>query len=291
MRNDDFNFQELNQKQTELDILEDYIVMGLGRIAALIPRDAPESYIQGVRAAAVSTQLSISLAYALKRYVPENSEPSIPETYQHFQDIYVAGKVHMDATVSRFKPVRTDPSAGEVYSDVALRRLKATYFSAGLLFRTGHLFEARAIVRLFLEQVAWAYSVFPMTDAETAIRVSPTQSISNLKKLLPKAGSLYGELSKETHIGLETHPRFLDLTSDVSQVRITHGKESWMSGVVLLDLADFWSVIFERTQLKYIASPENWDIQNNECRLKTDRPFVSIAQDLRKHIMASDSSI
>ena len=238
---DDFQFQELSKKQTELDILEDYIIVGLGRVAALVPRDAPESYIQSVQAAGVSAQLNISLPYALKRYVTQNSEPHIhiSEIWRLFQDIYIAGKSHIDATINRFN-TRKGASAGEVFSNAALRRLKASYFAAGLMFRTGHLFEARTIARLFLEQVAWAYSVFSLKDVPAALRVSPTQSISNLKKILPKAGRLYGELSKETHISLEAHLRFVNLASDVPQVIFTHGEKSLMSGTVLLDLADYW---------------------------------------------------
>ena len=155
---------------TALDILEDYIVQGRGRLGAIVHREAPEKFARGVAAAAISCGLGIGLAYAHDRYASDREAPRLPAAWICFQDVYFAGRDHIEETRQRPQP-SVEPRAGEVFASVALQRVTASYYAAGLLFRTGFLFEARAIARLFLEQVAWAYAVLPATDADAASRM------------------------------------------------------------------------------------------------------------------------
>jgi len=89
--------------------------------------------------------------------------------------------------------------AGLLAAEVALVRLKSTFRSALILISQAHAFEAAAIVRLALEQIAWAYAVHTLSDADKILNVDPTW-VTPLKSLAPFAGRLYRALSVQAHL-------------------------------------------------------------------------------------------
>lgn len=268
---------------TEHEILEDYVVIGSPYVGALIHRNVDPEFHGDILAAVIAKNLGISLGYARKRYVPSDHTITVPPQYATYQQAYRTARNHLRNTISRFSAEgKPTPRAGVLFSDATLRRLEATFFAAGLLFRTGHLFEARAVARMILEQVAWAYAIRSTQDSDEALKISVTGSVSHLKKIFPQIGRLYGDLSSETHLGLEEHPRFLDVSTDQVYVRHTHGIDSWQSGLILLQLADYWSVVYELTQEPYMDQLENWIRINGELTLRPDRPFLGEAAKIKE---------
>ena len=270
-------------KGTACAILEDYVVIGTPHAGALIRRDAIPQFHCAVVAAVISANMGISLAYAERRYGSSEKKTEVPDSYDIFQRAYRAAMEHVEKTIKRLERPKdsTETTAGVLFADVALQRLSGTFFAAGLLFRTGHLFEARAVARTILEQVAWAYIVRTVRDAKAARRIKVTGSISSLQPLLPYVGRLYGELSSESHPGLDEHYRCLELEDEYGKIILTHGVRSWLSGLLLLELADCWSVVFEYTQNSHLHLPENWTRTQNGLELRTDRPFLDIIARLR----------
>jgi hypothetical protein len=262
-----------------LSILEDYIGLGGLGFNVLMSRMAPNSFKQNIQAAIISSSMGISLDYARKRYV-NDIKASIPRTYDIFQRIYYAGKSHIDSTFERFSE-GAEPDAGVLYSEVALRRLPATYFAAGLLYRVGNLFEANAVARMFLEQVAWAYQVFECKDWDSACRVSSTKAVGRLKEIFPRAGELYGLYSNDAHLELKQHGKFIQFEQP-PKILMSLGADSWMFGLGILELSDMFSCVYELTQLPYIAKPENWKTIRGALKLNPKRPFLSKAGKLRR---------
>lgn len=270
-------FDEEENTRDELSLLEDYITLGGLGFQISVPRRAPDSYIENIQAAIISSRLGIGLDYARKTYV-EKTEPSIPESYDLFQRIYFAGKSHIAATFERFAE-GAKPEAGVLYAEVALRRLTSTYFAAGLLFRLGNLFEANSVARMFLEQTAWAYDVHTCRDWNSASRVSSTRAISKLKQIFPRAGVLYGLYSNDAHLELKQHPRFIRFEQP-PKVLTALGPDSWMFGLSLLELADMFSCVYEYTQKEYILKPENWRRTKRRWALNRRRPFLNKISEL-----------
>ena len=260
--------------------------MGRDPLIALIPRNASPAFIDGVRAATLSAQMGIGIGYASERYVHEGAGVSVPAALDAFQAAYSLGKRHIDATAGRLRP-SDDPTAGEVYADVALRRLESSYFSAGLLFKVGQLVEAHTLSRLFLEQVAWAYGVFEFQTYHAAARLSPPRAISLFAELIPSVGPLYGELSEDAHLDLEEHLRFLRFNNGTVEILLAPGRASLLAGAVLLDLADLWSVTYERSQWPHILAPENWTDSPDGPELRADRPFLDVASQARERLIES----
>lgn len=281
---------ETLRKEAELRILSDYAAIGVGKNAAMVYRQADSSFIEAVQAAVASAYYGISLATAKRNYVNRKMEAEDHESHQVYQNAYFAAMSHLQSTVKRFSSEgRPSPTAGAVFSEVALRRAEGTFFAAGLLFRTGHLFEARALARMILEQVAFSYAIRNAVDVDEALGISVTGSISALKSLYPGVGRLYGALSSETHLGLDKHHRVLDFSKGDVRVRQTHGIESYYSGLILLDLADCWSVVYEITQQEYMDTLEIWTWTDGKLELRNDRPFLVIVRAINDAAKRSQS--
>lgn len=265
-------------KETEMLILNDYATVGLRYSGALVSRDVDPVFLRGVVVAHVASQLGISLTHADRTYVKHLPDLS-PQTAQAraFRTAYSAAMGHIESTIRRFdkmKPMR-DPTAGELFSDVALRRSEASFSAAGLLFRVGHMFEARAVARMLLEQIAWAYAVREVPRADVASKLRATRAVGNLCTILPESGRLYGLLSDESHIGLDSHYRFIQPAPEGTQVIIGHGPDSHRSGLVLLNLADYWSIVYEVVQAPFMTTLENWAETDRGLVLRSDRPFLA----------------
>ncbi len=275
--------REARLNETIDAILEDFIAIGSPRAGALLSNDADPEFIRGVQAAIVSLEMGISLSYAEKRYVPPAGPIVLPKRYILFQGAYRTAVDHVSRIKKKWRQ-RPDEEqicsvGGIVFSNVALRRVEGTFRAAGLLFRIGYMLEARAVARTILEQVAWSYAVRDIIDFDQASKLSPTKCISELKKLLPYVGRLYGDLSEETHLGLEEHGRFLRIEGNTSKVLFCHGEDSWESGLVLLNLADIWAVVFECSQRAFVLQPECWSAKINGFELNKDRPMVKTIEE------------
>jgi hypothetical protein len=122
-----------------------------------------------------------------------------------------------------------------------------------------------------------------------AARVSPSASITILKQLIPTVGQLYGELSQEAHLDLGEHLRFLRFGDSESRVVVAHGRDSFLSGAVLLDLADLWSVVYERSQQRHFSEFENWIGSPDGLELREDRPFLGASAQAKAELLAAES--
>lgn len=269
---------------TQRETLEDFFLLGNSTpAAALLSKRALTQFQTSVLASVISSNLNISLAYAQKRYASEGLSGSDPREYLVFQEAYFTAMDHLRETASRFsrRVDQVEPYAGEVYSDAALHRAESSFYAAGLLFRIGNLFEAQAIARIILEQVAWSYAVGSSQSLAAAIKIEPSKAVSALRKILPASGRLYGELSRAAHIGVTSHTDFLDFSGKSTRVLLTHGRKSWVKGRVLLELADYWSVVYEFTQHRFMKNLENWKVVRSDLVLEQNRPFLTTVARLR----------
>ncbi len=270
---------ERNVAEEVLRLLENYIVVGSEPMLALTSRTSPNTFVKGVKSAGISAQLGIGIGYAHDHYIRDvgDAENSSLDICKAYQDLYFLGKSHMDSTLMRISPV-PNVTAGEIFADVALCRLYSTYFSIGLLFRIGKIFEARAICRIFLEQVAWSYTASTCKDYKEATKVLPSRAINKLKNIIPQVGMMYGKLSHDVHLDIKQHKSFLKIEDGFTKVLISHGEDSLLESTILLDLADYWSIIYEYSQRRHYKTFENWIETAKNFILKTDRSFIIRAE-------------
>jgi hypothetical protein len=108
-------------------------------------------------------------------------------------------------------------SVGSIASHAALFRLQSTFQAAVLLVRQGMHFEVQAILRLIIEQLAWAKAILEYED-ERFFAIRPTRCIAHLKMLFPESGRLYGDLSTGAHLSPETTLRYISESEGTFQI-------------------------------------------------------------------------
>ena len=95
------------------------------------------------------------------------------------------------------------------FAIAAFVRLQSTFRAAIQLIRLNLPFESQAIMRLGLEQLAYANAVSKLNDDifdNTFIEIKPNATIGDLKQIIPYSGRLYGTLSNWAHIS----PKLVD---------------------------------------------------------------------------------
>lgn len=168
-----------------------------------VPIHAPAELKKRILGAVKSYHAGLSsVDYTIKRYGErwKFADPSDDEI------AFVRTLSDVDARIANLVDDLGSGSArpdciGLFAAESALVRLKPTFRSALILISQGHAFEAAAVVRLLLEQIAWAFAVYGLFDKAEVLQQSSTDAISKLKKYAPFVGRLYGALSKQTHFG------------------------------------------------------------------------------------------
>lgn len=147
---------------------------------------------------------------------------------------------------------------GQFAAGAALLRLKIAFQVASFLIRFGCTYEAAAILRVSLEQIAWAHAVHSLGDDEERVfGTKSTSSVTSLKQLIPEVGRLYGLLSRLTHIDEQWHKSFVEPVHD--DLVITHRTHELRPelALLLLELADLYCVVTEIVYSPEVPGAEN----------------------------------
>jgi hypothetical protein len=265
-----------------LDLLEDFDVVGNLLSIALIPM---HSYVptlrQNIEAAVIAATSGLkSIDYAKRTYVRDQAFDILPDNEEReYISAYKSAKQYMLNLMSKFSGEGLPrPSNGVFGASLVLERLPISFFSAHLLYRLGHRYEAHAVSRLILEQIAWAHAVYKLEDIDDIKKIETTKSISKLKKITPKCGVLYGYLSNKTHIDYSSHGDFLHVENGKNVVLYTQ-QQFYEYAQVILHLADMFGIVWELSQYKYLSEVETIQTKDNIYSVKADRPFIAIIEE------------
>ena len=229
----------------------------------------------------MASQLHLSsIDYAKKRYCFEKAiddDPKAMPPAKRYISAYMASKYYIETMLSRASPCATaSERLGSFGAEVALRRLQYSFFSAHLLYQLGHKYEAHAVSRLVLEQIAWAYSASQLDNLAEIKKLVTTNCISRLRELNQGYGRLYGILSKKVHLDYENHGEFLRVKNGESAVLLTLF-DYYEYAFVLLTLADLFGIVWELSQAAFIQDFEATHITDGVRSIRDDRPFKKIA--------------
>ena len=191
----------LSSRKPPYDFYEMEII-GDSHFTVAVPIDAEEDLKRKVLGA-VKTHLSgqKSVDYMLRRFgthwsfPPPDKEIDFPIRTLRAVDDTVGGIIKLISSGED----RPD-HVGLLAAEMALMRLKPTFRSINLLIMQGYAFEAAALCRLILEQYGFAYAAYKIDDTDKILKIKPSKTITNLKKLIPYSGRLYGVLSSKAHI-------------------------------------------------------------------------------------------
>ena len=202
----------------ELDFIYDHLFT-LG-----VPYNSDPEFKKYVFAAAKAFFLGIrSIDYTLKKYGRDwNFDTEPTELDKRFRNVAKLIKNHLRDNKNRIRSIKGKADMpGSFAAGAALIRLSSSFKSALILAKLGFFFEAACICRLILEQLAWAYSVFDLED-KSLFNTSVTKSVSNLKKLIPFSGQLYGTLSELAHISPKYTKEYIHFEVDWSEPHELH---------------------------------------------------------------------
>lgn len=171
-------------------------------------------------------------------------------------------------------------TSGIILAGAALMRLQSSFRVASLLIRLGYVHEAASILRIILEQIAWAYKVHGLSDQDDPLRVPTKKAITSLKELFPDSiGNLYSLLSAYTHISDEDARSFLvpeKNGEDWLVIRKTHEPGGFLI-LIFLQLADTYYIVSEYVHRNYVQNPKSIRIdEKGKFQFVRKRPVAEL---------------
>lgn len=132
-------------------------------------------------------------------------------------------------------------------------RLKSTFNSINYHVKFGYLFETFAILKLLLEQLAYAYSCSQIEADEINDFKQPRKSLNKLKEIFPNIGRLYGELNEYSHMEIKRIGEYLEIKDNQSFVMQQSANFSLLSSLYYLQLIKCLNVVFEICFINYLG--------------------------------------
>lgn len=188
-------------------------------------------------------------------------------------DSYMLAARSMEAAQARLDPEgRPDPTLGVFAASIALSRLAASFKSAHLLYRLGHATDGHAIMRVILEQIAWAHSAAGLDDEDELAALKPTKAFTELKGLYPRAWRIYRTLSSQTHLKFDEHRQRVQRRE--GQFHIVQVERAAMDGSsAILSICDIWLTVWEATQRDFLDGLDHILVDDDGVRPDPGRPF------------------
>lgn len=235
--------------------------IGNSRMVLGVPFDAPEEFKQRVWAAAQSYAAgNRSMDYFYKRYGDIATFPRPTEERRKLSSTLRQCGYEVERVVSQLaNGVERRSYLGLFAAESALLRLSVSFEYASFLLMQGTVYESAALLRLCLEQVAWAYDVH-LLDDDTLFEKNPTKSVSSLKKLDERAGKLYSLLSDYTHIQPKLQRGYLDFSGEYTTVIFRDYAAALKLSELHAQLVDLYVITSERISHEYFSETKAWTV-------------------------------
>lgn len=184
-------------------------------------------------------------------------------------------------TISYLMSIQGKPDLPNVFAcTAAILRLKNSFRAAVLCIKHGMHIETITITRLILEQLAWVSAIHSLRDDfDKYTELSPQSCISSLKKLIPTAGPLYGQLSETSHLQFEATLSYIKFYDDELAVRLHDYELCAEDAVRLMHMIDWLEIIGEHVYSDLIETPRSIAmLQDGTWVIKSDRAILAAIQ-------------
>lgn len=237
------------------DDLDDYDILAMKTLSVAIPYKATES-LRKLIWAAMATYVfgNSSVDHVIRRY-GHLWERRSNKSFESDPRLLILRGTQEDVSLiaETLENIDTSPSLGQVCAKSALCRLEATFKAAYGLIRRNYIFETEAVVRMLLEQLAWAHEAHSMDD-DTLRTLSPTKCITRFKAVFADAGKFYGELSDGAHLDPSIVENYLRFHSTGSKVIRRSATDSQYSGYYLTALASLYLEVAQKLFSPFTSS-------------------------------------
>jgi hypothetical protein len=208
-----------------------------------IPNDATPQFRRNVIGAAVATITGIGIDYALKKYVGPEEQYRLPAVDSPFREgLAEVRDVIVDA-LNRTMSDRGKQTEPAFVADSALIRLQNSFRGAVILITSHMHFETSALLRLIIEQLAWAWAIHDFEGDYW--KVQPQASVGSLKSILPHIGKIYGGLSAAAHVVPANTRHYIRSTTEKTTVYFALPSQSGHDLLILLRLAADYACVCE----------------------------------------------
>ncbi|MDR6966365.1 hypothetical protein J2X31_000358 [Flavobacterium arsenatis] len=279
--------ENFGRNDYDLD-LGDFNVLWAGFTPILVPSNfthEEEKYL-------LASQLTLALGNSsvdnvLKKYLSDfgENESSSEKKSDIIQEVINFAKIECEILIKKLNEISFDDNGttSDFAADVTFRRLTTTIKSIHFHIKFGYYYESLTLIRLFLEQLAYAFTISQTHVLKSSDIVSPTRSINHLKKVLPTCGKLYGILSKYSHIDISTINKYL--TSFEQQPAIIKHSiiYSLESALFYLNVLEYQNIVFEICFKKYLItfSAINYNSKNESFQVNDPNPqFMKLKEHL-----------
>ena len=224
--------------------VEDFVFLGMPFTLVGIPSNASEELRRNISAGVVAYFQNYSSIDYVAKHILASTERREQEKEDILFEISQTIKKEIIIAIRRFDEIEKKPAIHGIFAaEVCLMRLFISFRSVLIMIRLGMPFEASCLSRLILEQIAWAYCIHELDDG--VFNVSPPKSVTNLKKIIPYAGRLYGLLTKDAHISPSETKRYLNFDAVNPQVILSSPDSVRLNALYLLRLADAFLITSE----------------------------------------------
>lgn len=226
--------------------LDDYDLLSTETLSVAVPYKTTEGLRKLIWAAMVTYVFgNSSVDHVIRRY-GHLWDKRTDKSFESDPRVLILRRTYEDVSTiaDRLVKVEVTGSIGQVCAKSALCRLEATFKAAYGLIRRGYVFETDAVVRMLLEQLAWAHQAFTTSDQQLA-DLNPTKCITPFKLFFKDAGKFYGELSEGAHLDPSIVEHYLRFHKEGTEVVRRSQGDSQHSGYYYTALA---SVYLEVTQ-------------------------------------------
>jgi hypothetical protein len=264
--------------------LSDFKIVWVDNIPFFVPKDMnvlEEKYLVASQMTLMFNQKSVD--NVLKNYLSE-FETSISDIKKTQEEIVIEQTLDLSKQVySELDKKLSKINFGEgTISTIACHalffRLASTFKSIHYCINFYYYFEGFSLIRLVLEQLAYAYTASQVASGKFKTFLSPTKSVGILKNLLPNAGRLYNALSKKAHIDKSEIHNYIKIEKEQHFVVLHDVKYALEASAYLLLLLDFMNCTFEFCFKNYDIPFENTYLDRNKAVfLKEDRDFRLLA--------------
>ena len=139
--------------------LDDYDILATNTLSVAVPYRTTESLRKLIWAAMVTYAFgNSSVDHVLRRY-GHLWEHRDDKSFESDPRLLLLRSTQEDVThiAGQLEKVNPSPKLGHVCAKSALCRLEATFKAAYGLVRREYIFETEAVIRMLLEQLAWAH--------------------------------------------------------------------------------------------------------------------------------------
>jgi hypothetical protein len=227
--------------------LDDYDILAMETLSVAVPYKTTESLRRLIWAAMVTYVFgNSSVDHVIRRY-GHLWERRADKSFESDPRLLILRNTQEDVKyiAEALEKTSISQTLGHVCAKSALCRLEATFKAAYGLVRRNYIFETEAVIRMLLEQLAWAHQAHS-TDDDGLRVLNPTKCITGFKSVFPAAGKFYGELSEGAHLDPSIVENYLRFHKNGSKVIRRSTPDSQHSGYYMTALSSVYLEVVQK---------------------------------------------